>query len=243
MKASMKITIPTNSAARVVLMLLLVLPAAAAEFEWSTDFEQGNLDRWYLPLPEHWEIAATEGGRALHLKEGGPMGANPRRPVKFAVLKDSCVGSFELQVKVRKDPKEGESDLIIVFGFQDKTHFYYAHMSSDSGDHEVHNGIFKVNGADRERIGGEGSRPALPDTEWHTVRIVRNTRRGTIELFMDGEAEPRFEASDKEFFHGRVGLGSFNDTGMFDDFRLTGTTRKSCSDHIETLDGLGASGS
>ena len=155
---------------------------SAAESGWLIDFEKGGLKGWHVPLPGHWELAVEDGNHFLRLAQAGPIG-DPRRPVKFALWKPGCVSDFEVKVKVRRKGKS----LLVAFGFQDRLHFYYAHVSLDDGDYRVHNGIFKVDGGERYRIGGTGAKPALPTTDWHTVRVVRKTGPGTIEVYIDGQ--------------------------------------------------------
>jgi len=222
--------------------LLLVSPMLlAGEANWSINFENGNFDDWYLPDSEVWRIKNESGNHVLHLREGGLMGKDPRRPVRFALFKLACVGSFDLRLRLRKDPKEGESDLLIAFGYQDRLHFYYAHLANDDENPTAHNGLFKVDDADRLRIAGLGAKPALSDAEWHDVRIKRNTETGAIKVFMDGQSAPKFQVplfqvKDKSIAHGLVGFGSFNDTGVFDDIELTGTPSDKCKGPINTLD-------
>ncbi len=211
---------------------------AAAQAHWFVDFDSGGLEGWHLPIPEHWQLADSGGNRMLRLVQGGPIGEAPRRPVKFALFKPGCVTDFELQVKLRRDAiQESEADLLVAFGYQDRLHFYYAHLSSDNGDIGHHNGIFKVDGGDRTRIAGKGSKPALPDQQWRRIKIVRTTDSGRMEVFVDGEAEPRFHATDGSFRYGLVGIGSFNDSGSFDDFRLSGNRSDECRlDRLSPLD-------
>jgi len=147
------------------LLLALLLGStmlAAAQAHWFADFDSGGLEDWHLPIPGHWQIADSNGNRMLRLVQGGPIGEAPRRPVKFALWKPGCVTDFELQVKLRRDAiQQGEADLLVAFGYQDRLHFYYAHLSSDNGNIGHHNGIFKVDGGDRARLAGKGSQPAL----------------------------------------------------------------------------------
>ena len=221
----------------VAVFLLLAAPALlAGGANWTIDFENSSLDGWYLPDREVWTIKSESGNHVLHLSEGGLMGKNPRRPVRFALFEPGCVGSFDLRVRLRKDPKQGESDLLIAFGFQDRLHFYYAHLSNDDKNPRAHNGLFKVDGADRLRIAGLGAKPALSDAEWHAVRIERNTESGSIKVFMDEHSAPIFQVIDKSIAHGLVGFGSFNDTGVFDDIVLTGAPSDKCGGPINTLD-------
>ena len=237
MEAVAEVSMKADPIYRVATLLLLVAPALlAGGANWTIDFENSSLDDWYLPDPEAWTIKNESGNHVLHLTEGGLMGSNPRRPVRFALFKPGCVGSFDLRVRLRKDPKQGESDLLIAFGYQDRLHFYYAHLSNDDKNPRAHNGLFKVDDADRLRIAGLGAKPALSDAEWHAVRILRNAESGSIKVFMDEQPAPLFQVIDKSIAHGLVGFGSFNDTGVFDDIVLTGTPSDKCSGPINTLD-------
>ena len=121
-----------------------------------------------------------------------------------------------------------EKSLLTAFGYQDLAHFYYAHVSRDDGDHRVDNGIFKVFGGARYRVAGLGSEPALPTTDWTRVRVVRDFEAGKIEVCAGGAPKPRREAIDQSFTDGRVWLGSFDETGDFDDFKISGEPSQGC---------------
>ena len=142
----------------------------------------------------------------------------PRRPLQFARLKGVKVGSFVLNVKVRR----AGGSMIIVFNYVDTLHFYYVHLSENPGTQiSVHNGIFIVDGKPRYRIAGQHASPTLPDRSWHSVRIVHNIHMGSIQAFMDKETKPRFFVINPSFTCGQVGLGSFDEKGDFADFWLT----------------------
>jgi hypothetical protein len=55
----------------------------------------------------------------------------------------------------------------------------------------------------------------------HLVKLKR-LAAGSIEVFFDGH--PVMRTHDNTFPCGLVGLGSFDNTGWFDDFRLRGLT-------------------
>jgi hypothetical protein len=176
-------------------------------------FDSGNLDAWLLPAPADWAIVEGTDGHYLHMVRKGEPGV-PRRPLQFALLKNVPVGSFEFQTRLRR---EGKS-MIVVFNYVDTMHFYYTHLSVDGGEKQpVHNGIFIVDGEPRKRIAGISADPALPDSEWHQVRVVRNVQTGSIEVFMDKKTEPLFSVTDRTFTCGLVGIGSFDETGDFAD--------------------------
>jgi len=218
-----------------LLTCLLAVAAGAAILKSSTgaspvlerisfhdDFEAGDRGWWQFPHPEDWAIlsendAALGVNHYLHMKRNREPGV-PRRPLQFALLKKAKVGSFDFQTRLRR---EGKS-MIVVFNYIDTLHFYYAHLSADRGHQEpVHNGIFIVNGEPRKRIAGVDAPPALPDREWHKARVARDARAGMIRVFIDGAHEPLFSVVDDTFTCGQVGIGSFDETGDFDDVVLS----------------------
>ena len=180
------------------------------------DFERGLLDAWQMPYPEDWEILAEDGNRYLHMKRNREPGV-PRRPLQFVLLKGVNVGTFDFRARVRRKGKS----MIVVFNYVDTLHFYYAHLSADAGKQQpVHNGIFLVNNAPRVRIAGLDAPPALPDNSWHQVRVARNAASGRIEVWSDVESQPLFTVVDRTFACGQIGIGSFDETGDFDDVQL-----------------------
>jgi hypothetical protein len=180
------------------------------------DFEQGKLDAWEFPFAEDWQILAEGPNHYLHMLRSRPPGV-PRRPLQFALLKGPKVGSFEFRTRLRRQQRS----LIVVFNYVDTLHFYYVHLSVDTGTKQpVHNGVFIVNGEPRKRIAGLNAESALPNMDWHTARIVRDASSGLIEVFMDGSRTSLFSVEDRTFTCGQVGIGSFDETGDFDDVEL-----------------------
>ena len=185
--------------------------------QFSDNFTSPTLEQWQFPYAEDW-VVGTEGPlHFLHmLRNREPL--VPRRPVQFALLKGTNVGSFSFQARMRRN---GHS-LLMVFNYIDTLHFYYTHLSVDPGTKiDVHNGIFIVDGGPRRRIAGMEASPALPDKNWHTVKVERDVRTAGIRVYVDGEPTPRFSVKDGTFTCGQVGLGSFDETGDFADVRLT----------------------
>lgn len=194
------------------------LPAAGngAHIVFSDDFEQPRLDRWQMPFPEDWAILSEGSNHYLHMKRNRDP-AVPRRPVQFALIKNARVGSFDFQARVRR---QGGS-MIVVFNYVDPLHFYYAHLSKDAGHREpVHNGIFLVNDAPRVRIAGLDASAALPDTSWHRIRVLRDAATGRISVWSNVQRAPLFTVTDRTFTCGEIGIGSFDETGDFDDVEL-----------------------
>jgi len=131
------------------------------------------------------------------------------------------VGDFRLEVEARATARlYDHRDLCIIFGYQDPAHYYYVHFGQKTDDRA--NQIFIVNGADRRKI-SDSTTPGTPwDDQWHRLRIVRRTSDGRVEVYFDEMTQPAMTARDSTFGVGRVGLGSFDDTGQWDNFRLWG---------------------
>lgn len=183
---------------------------------FSDNFEQGGLNHWQMPFPEDWAILSEGGNHYLHMKRSRDP-AVPRRPVQFALIKGVQVGSFDFQARVRR---EGRS-MIVVFNYVDSLHFYYTHLSMDTGSRQpVHNGIFLVNNSPRVRIAGLEAPAALPDTSWHRIRVLRDASSGRISVWSDVQRAPIFTVTDRTFPCGQIGIGSFDETGDFDDVEL-----------------------
>ncbi|MEU5947614.1 PQQ-dependent sugar dehydrogenase [Micromonospora sp. NPDC047465] len=184
-------------------------------------------DSWAPVTPSKWQFDRDE----VILAEAGVSRPGPRRPFEYAVVTDGPQwSSVEIEADVRLDtPVEvSNRDVIIVFGWRSDTEFYYAHLSTDNTI-LPHNGIFKVNNADRQRIDHQwngrsrGANPAIVDADWHKVRVVHLPATGEIAVYVDGRKDPLMTAKDTTFGSGRVGFGSFDNIGRLRHLTVTGT--------------------
>jgi glucose/arabinose dehydrogenase len=186
-----------------------------------------DAEDWQPQTPAKWQFP----GDAVILAEPGDNPGGPRRPFELATLTAGpTFSSVQFDGEVRIDSPlrpDIDRDVIVVFGYQSPTEYYYAHLSDD---HEAypHNGIFKVDNADRLRIddqwdGSTGAQPAITDNDWHRARVRHCADTGEIAVYMDGADTPLMTATDTTFGSGRVGFGSFNDTGRIRDLTVSGT--------------------
>ncbi|SDZ16254.1 Glucose/arabinose dehydrogenase, beta-propeller fold [Micromonospora pattaloongensis] len=182
---------------------------------------------WAPVTPSKWRFGKDE----VILAEPGVSRPGPRRPFEYAVLSAGPRwSSVEIEARVRLDtPVEvSNRDVIIVFGWRSDTEFYYAHLSTDNTIYP-HNGIFKVDNADRQRIDHQwngrsrGANPAVVDADWHKVRVVHLPATGEIAVYVDGGRDPLMTARDTTFGSGRVGFGSFDNVGRQRKLTVTGT--------------------
>jgi hypothetical protein len=184
-----------------------------------------RVSNWAPVTPAKWQFS---GGQVI-LAEAGVERPGPRRPFEYAVLAAGPAWtSVDIKAQVRLDePVEVTNrDVIIVFGYRSDTEFYYAHLSTDNTIYP-HNGIFKVNNADRERIDyqwngrSRGANPAVVDERWHDVRVKHLPATGEIAVYVDGAVV--MTARDTTFTSGRVGFGSFDNRGRLRGLTVTGT--------------------
>lgn len=198
--------------------------SAAKSVKYTDDFEKGT-DNWEPMDKAIWTLKKSENGYVFsQAKKQSKYKPAVRSPVNIAILKDNAVGDFTLDAKVLSTHEDyGHRDAVLVFGYQDASHFYYVHLGKETDDNA--NQIFIVNGKPRTKISTKTSKGTPWDTKWHNVHIVRKVGDGTIEVYFDDMKTPVMTASDKTFQHGRIGIGSFDDTSDWDDIKLEGTAK------------------
>ncbi len=186
---------------------------------FQADFEDGNLNAWTPTDPNAWRIENGRSGKVLALYKQSNYQPEVRSPININLIEDVGVGSFMLKLKMRSTTKDyGHRDMCLFFGFQDPSHFYYVHIANQSDAHA--NSIFIVNGEPRVSIAKSRTEGTKWDENWHTVRLARDVETGAIEVFFDDRAEPIMTAVDHTFGLGKIGVGSFDDTGQFDEIQL-----------------------
>jgi hypothetical protein len=187
---------------------------------FTDDFEQGA-DRWQATDAKAWKIVKTEQGCHYNQFQTSKYKPTHRSPLNIALVKDLRVTDFVLEAKVQSTGKDvAHRDMCLFFGYQDPAHFYYVHIAKQADDHA--NQIFIVNGADRVKISKTSTKGTPWNDGWRRVKIVRRVADGHIAIYFDDMKTPIMTAQDKTFVWGQVGIGSFDDTGNWDDVRISG---------------------
>lgn len=214
----------TATAACLVMLAGAPVPAGAQSGQGTTafreDFESG-LGRWEMTDPDAWAIVEEPAGgnHVLALQKASDYEPTYRSPYNIALLKDHTFGSFEMTVRLKQTGRDyNHRDLCLFFGYQDPAHYYYIHMATKADEHA--HSVFIVNGAARRTI----AEWRTEGTEWgdgyHTVKLRRDAASGAVEVFFDDMDKPIMKATDTTFGAGRIGLGSFDDVGQFDDLEI-----------------------
>lgn len=186
------------------------------------DFEDGTAEHWEPTDTTAWRVISQDGNHVYdQFKKHSDFNPPVRSPFNRSLVKGVIVGSFVLDVKLKSThPDYGHRDMCLFFGYQDDAHLYYVHLGKKTDDHA--NQIFIVNNKPRTKISTKTTPGTNWDDEWHHARIIRDVETGKINVYFDDMKQPVMTATDKTFTAGRVGVGSFDDTGNFDDVRLYG---------------------
>lgn len=173
--------------------------------------EAHGLQDWDLDGTGTWAVH----GNVLTLEKAGTPGGPIRRPAAMAVLKSAPLESFTMRAELRSTAPVDLAvrDVLLIFDYQSPTRFYYVHLSAKTDP--VHNGIFVVADADRRRLDQPTSKARLLDQSWRRVRLERDAASGRIAVFFGDERTPVLETTDRTLTSGRIGFGSFDETGEF----------------------------
>jgi hypothetical protein len=199
-------------------VLTLLLCAVAA---YAADTVEVFGLKWAVPVASDWSVEKDGDADVLHLvNKRGPVAGVPRRPTQFAI---ADAPEFK-RVTVEADVKRLGKSLLIVFAYKDPAHFNYAHLSVDTAAAQpVHNGIFHVFGGERVRISPQTGPGSLPSAEeWYHVRLTHDSSTGIVGVTVNGVAIPSLDAVDLSLGAGKVGIGSFDETALFKNVKITG---------------------
>ena len=200
---------------------------------------KGAFKEFMMTDASAWGLLKKDGNTVLALQGASDYEPPFRSPLNIALIKGMTFGDFVLDVDIQQSGVKGmpiaqfmkeNPDLSIAggynhrdhcffFGFQDPSHYMYIHIAK-TGDNNAHN-VFVVNESDRTPI--TDFRTLGVDwgvEEWHKIRIVRDTAKGTVTLYFEDMLTPIMIADDVPFEQGFIGFGSFDDIGWVDNIRI-----------------------
>ena len=185
---------------------------------FSENFDKGR-DRWEVTDEASWTHRIVDGNGVFGINRRESAYKPPfRSALHIALIKDLAVADFVLTFKVRSTKDTGNHrDCCIIFNHQDPANFYYAHLGAKPDP--ASGQIMIVQNAPRRPL-TQNTKTVPWTDQWHQVKVVRDTAKGTIEVYFDDMTKPQLSATDKTFGKGRIGIGSFDDMNDFDDIRL-----------------------
>ncbi|MDE0820590.1 MAG: hypothetical protein OSA95_05690 [Opitutales bacterium] len=211
-----------------ILILIPVLINAAPKgvpegykLAYKQDFENADSLKDFIPTDSRVWKWGEDGDRGYIEHFGrSKYKYKVRSPYNITLIGGVEVKDFVLFADLQQTGKEyGHRDMCIFYNFQDRSHFYYTHIASVTDNH-AHN-CFIVNDKPRTKISHETTKGHKWSSKpWHNVKLVREQESGKIDIYVNDMDKPIMRATDKTFGMGRIGFGSFDDTGRISKVRL-----------------------
>ena len=190
------------------------------QLKFHEDFEKGKEIPFEPTDNAAWKIVEQDENRVYALTKRISDYKPPQRsPHNISLVKSLDAGSVVIDVQMQSAMTDyGHRSLCLFFNYEDPSHFYYVHFGKEADPHA--NQIFIVNGADRKAISETTTEGTPWDDNWHHARIIRDAETGKIAVYFDDMTKPAMTATDTNFTSGRVGIGSFDDAGNFDNLKV-----------------------
>lgn len=193
------------------------------------DFNDGNANGWTPLTTSRWQVRNDAGSLRYYLNTSDYNSPDEKRLGELSIINSQTWGDFTFECDAKsEDAGIGNSgaDLSIVFGYQDFDSYYYVNYNRESGFTEMHR---IHDGGPRVALATYNA-PTFDDGNYHKLRIEREG--SVIRAYFDGILI--LSGNDSFFGEGRIGVGSFNDAGYFDNIVITG-----CPDGAELPNLLG----
>lgn len=187
---------------------------------FSDDFEAGSKN-WEATDTKSWTHRKVDGNHVFGInRRESDYKPKVRSPRHIALVKNVKVSDFAITFRVRSTKDTGNHrDCCVFFNHQDAQNFYYVHLGAKPDPHSGQ--IMIVKNAPRLAMTKNEKRTPWTNN-WHQVKVVRDSAKGTIEVYFDDMKKPHMTANDKTFGKGGIGIGSFDDMNDFDDIRIYG---------------------
>jgi fibronectin type 3 domain-containing protein len=182
---------------------------------FTDDFEAGHANKWAPLTASRWQVSSEAGSLRYFLNTTDYGSPDDVRLGELALINNLSLGDFIFACVAKSaDAAAGNPDanLCIIFGYQDFDSYYYVNYNSTADLttlHRIHNGV--------DATIAVYNSPTFNDGLYHALRVERTGSR--ILAFFDGTQF--LEVTDNFFGQGQLGLGSFNDSGYFDDVTIS----------------------
>ena len=199
-----------------------VEPKTGLPLVFSDDFENGRVN-WEVTDESSWKHHEMDGNKVFSvIKRKSEYTPKFRSPGHIALIKGLELSDFVLMYKVHGPfpSNPGHRDSCAFFNYQNPDQFYYVHTGLKPDPHSGQ--IMIVNKAPRKAITKNTNQTPWKENTWHQVKIVRDSKSGSIEIYFDDMEKPYMQIIDKTFSEGRIGIGTFDDINNFDDVKVYG---------------------
>ncbi|QJE94524.1 PQQ-dependent sugar dehydrogenase [Luteolibacter luteus] len=177
--------------------------------EWSTDFPGTTLPRG-LSLLSSSSWQQTDGLLTLTTPAAQVSGM-VARPGGYALLPGDWRNlTLTVESKSKRSSSTPQRDVVLIFGYVDEAHFYYALVNSASSG----SAIVKVAGDSTTNIQSPATVAGKLTSNWQSLRVLHQAT-GAISVYCDNLSTPVMTATDTSYPVGRAGFGSYDDPADF----------------------------
>ncbi len=182
---------------------------------------EGGSSKWEIIDSQSWKLEDHGAGKSLSIiQRKSEYEPKVRSPRHIALINEIEAADFVMKFKVKSTKDTGNHrDCCIFFGYQNPTNYYYVHLGAKPDPHSGQ--IMIVKDAPRLAL-TKNKKKTLWDDSWHNVKLVRDSQKGTIDIYFDDMENPHMSVKDTTFGKGRIGLGSFDDMNAFDEVEVRG---------------------
>jgi hypothetical protein len=181
-------------------------------------FDDGDADGWSPLTPSRWQVGNESGSLRYFINTTNYEPPNSARLGELSVLSSKSWDDFVFECHAKSADAvvyNENADLCLVFGYQDFDSYYYVNFNTAPGLTQLfrtHNGVNTALATYNQSTFPAG------DVAYHALRIERTGTQ--IRAFFDGIQV--LAAIDSFFGAGQIGIGSYNDSGYFDNVAVTG---------------------
>ncbi len=198
---------------------------------WASDFAEGTVPAGVTlirPATSAWSASPGKLTLTLTSEQAEPVVAGMvSRPGAYALVPGDWKNvDLRLTARTLRTASTSNRDVVVIFGYVDPTHFYYAHFGAASNG-TTETVIMKVSGRQaRVVIHSPLIVEPAPFTSLDPVNFrVTHSANGAISVYSEDMESPVMTANDTSHPVGRVGFGSFNDPAEFHQFSVSGEKR------------------
>jgi fibronectin type 3 domain-containing protein len=181
---------------------------------FSDNFDDGNADGWTPLTPSRWQVSNDAGSLRYFLNTTNYDSPDGIRMGEIALTNSGPWGDFVFECLAKSADAVvggGAADLCIAFGYQDADSYYYINFNETPGLTQLH----RVHDGNQATLATYND-ATFSDNDYHALRLERSGNQ--IRAFFDGIE--LFAVNDGFFGEGQIGVGSYNDSGYFDDIKI-----------------------
>ncbi len=212
-----------------ILLIMGILAVVNLTYSQSTiifsdDFQDGNDDGWDRLTDSYWSVHCVYGGACYY-----SLNETEYWRDEYSLIKNKEFDDFELTVRISTpEANTGNRCIAILFGYQKSNSYYYMKFSGLSNENKLYR---TINGS-ATVLKSYPYSTLNSSGHWYNVKIVR--KNPNIKVYIDNNKI--IECNDGTFNVGKIALGAWGYSAMFDDVKIWGLEEQTVNVIINQID-------